>query len=124
MRCMICKRLFNRRISFSNFYKIENELICDDCFKRYKLHIGYSFMPIGKGLHIYYLFQDKYHISDNAFLIEYSRIFTYLLDKNQDTPIICYNNFYPNERTLKCLDAYGELFESQLVVLCNFMSNI
>ncbi len=123
MRCLICKRIIQRKLTFSNIFKHQVDLVCDYCFKRYPFHICCSTLPIGKNINIYSLFEKKNQIPDNAFLIEYSRIFEYILNNFSKSVILVYNNLYLNDFLINNLEIIAKLFNNEIYILCNYLSN-
>lgn len=123
MRCIICKRLFNLKRGFTNLLVDRKEQVCDVCYNKYKLKIAYTEIPIGKGVKVYSLFPKKYMIPDNAFVVETSRIFSYILNTFNPKVILIYNNFYLSERQNTILEQISTLFESEIYILCNYMSD-
>ena len=122
MRCLICKRSFTKNLTFSTFLKNKKDLICDSCFKRYPFHITYSVIPLRRELHIYSLFDKRYSIPENAFLIEYSRLFEFVLNKAPSPYILLYNNFYLSEKMIKNIDHLMKLVNQDIYILCNYFN--
>lgn len=119
MKCYICKKNFNEKISFSNLFKPKMLFICDDCYRRYPINISYTEVPVGKGIRIYSLFPKKYKINTNAFILEYSRIYEFIAEiKNRY--ILLFDNFYLTDKMEKFIEAFSSLFDGEIFILCNY----
>lgn len=123
MRCLICKRLISTNLTFSNFLKNQNDLICDACFKRYPLKISYAVIPIGKNVHIFSLYPKKYQINENAFLIEYSKIFEYMQKNFKNKLIIPFNNFNLTKNRVYILEQISKLINDEIFIICNYFTD-
>ena len=85
--------------------EIENENVCPSCYKKYPIKIDYVIIPIGKyNLKVFTLFNKVYKIPDNSYIKEFSRIYSYVFNKNEHVPILIYNKFYLTESNINKLE--------------------
>ncbi|MDR2822153.1 MAG: hypothetical protein LBV58_01195 [Acholeplasmatales bacterium] len=111
MYCFSCKKNVKKRINLSNLFEKEYHFICENCFEKYELRLGYEVIP-GDTSDIYhfYLFDEKIDIDSNAFSSFFQRyLITFIKNKNKMT-ILWYD--YIKDEVVKLLIKldFGNLF--------------
>ena len=120
MKCFICKKHFNYKKTFKNILEVDNDIVCDQCYKRYPISLDYTTIPVGKyHLKIYSLHKQIFRISEHAYINEYSKIYDYLYNKQKNTPILLYNRFYLSDSNIYKMEILSTLFENDIYIICN-----
>ncbi len=124
MRCLNCKKNFNFKRGISSIFKKDNYLICDDCYKRYPIQIGFSVIPLDKSnLIISYLFDKKYMLNFKAFSYEYSRLFFQIYLNNKESYIFSYESFRITDLILEIFNELSKDTNKDIFVICNYLTN-
>ena len=74
MVCGICGEFFYIRRSLLDLFKTKKEYICNRCYKKYPIHIGYEAIQLDLyNCIIISMFERKERIEYNAFFKEYGK---------------------------------------------------
>lgn len=124
MKCLNCNKNFNFKRDISSILKKDDYLICDECYKRYPLQIGFSVIPLNNSnLIICYLFDKKYMINFKAFSYEYSRLFFQIYLKNKESYIFSFETFKITNLRLELFNELSNDSNKDIFVICNCLIN-
>lgn len=102
---------------------LDNDLVCDNCFNKYPIKIDFMMFPIKKySIKIFSLFPKYYKIPENAFIKEYSRLFNFILEKNNNKSyILSYDTLFLTASFFNKMEILSTLIDDDIYVLCNFL---
>lgn len=122
MRCMICNNNFVIKRSLANLFSTKNYNVCDTCYNKYKINITYNVLPLkNHKLIIYSLFSEYYYFKRDPYQDEFSRLFTYVVNKEKENDnILVYFNLRISEFSLKNFTNLSELINNDLIIVCNY----
>lgn len=121
MKCINCKNDFYIKRTFSNLFSSKKLMLCDSCYKSFPIEISVQTIPLFKHtLFVYQIYKSDYKINPNSYLIEYSKVFEYLLRKNQNDLIYVYDRFNLSQSNLDLFEQISTSFEKDIFILCNY----
>ena len=122
MKCLICNNYFSKPKTFSSFFSNKELFICDNCYKSFAININYNVIPLNNNhnLFIYSLFEENNYFKGDPFILEFSQLFKYVYNQNQNRIILVdYNIYFTNEK-FKIYDNLSKLLDDDIYILCNF----
>ena len=123
MKCKICGRFFYIKRKIEDLFKNDKYTICEECYKKYKIKLGYDVLPLNNyNLYIYSLFGKKYFLKDDPFFMEFSKLFSFVLDNNKDKVILIYTDILINEKKIELFEYLSKLNDNDLIIICNSYS--
>ncbi len=122
MRCMICNNNFIIKRNLANLFSTKNYNICDFCYNKYKININYNVIPLkNHKLIIYSLFSEYYYFKGDPYRDEFSRLFSYVLNKDHTLDnILVYFNLRINDYFMKIFTNLSEMINNDLIIVCNY----
>ena len=121
MKCLICNKRITSKITFSDFFSRRNRFVCDKCYETFPIHINYNFIPLEKyGLNIYSIFDKEYHFKNDPFVMETSKIFNYLYEKDNNSIILLEKKLLINEYSLNIYQKIANINEKNIFIIFDY----
>ena len=120
MKCKICQKSFFIKRKIKDLLAVQKYFICDDCYNKYKIKLGYNILPLeNHNLIIYSLFEEEYIFKGDPFIIEYSELFNYVLESNSNAYVICEKNVHITKYKIEMFSILSKLVNSDIILFCN-----
>ena len=123
MKCVLCNEIFYFKRSLLELFKEKEEYICPKCYKKYPIHLKMTPIILDKfQCVILSMFDKKYYINYNAFVKEYSKVFTANY-KRDGFEVLFFNHLRLDDYTLEILDTISKLMKSNIIIICFSATN-
>lgn len=109
MRCLACKKLFRVKTTWQNLFVEQNYYLCSECIKKYPAKYTYITLPFDSLIHIFSIFDTKYNVNPDSFILERKVLFEFLAKR-----------FNLNEVILLYFDTFDEFIKKEEII--NYLS--
>jgi len=116
MECLICKRQFIKRRTLLTLFSKEEGYICDRCYDKYKIELGYESFRLEKyNCLVVNMFKYDYKINYDYFIYEYQKIFLRLSKLNGSN--VLFFDLVDLNNDLELLNLYANLLKNNIIIL-------
>ncbi len=122
MRCKICNNIIIMKRGIKDFLTIKNYDVCDTCYDKYKINITYNILPLDNHkLYIYSLFDKEYIFKTDPYILEFSRLFSYVINnESKNDNILVFKNINITKYYINLFNDLSNLLNDDLILVCNY----